>query len=110
MVKKADLGSIPTGAKVTDNQVSSDAADKLANSAVAPKTTIQDFLDTMQRKEREQIVAKSKDYEVISDVDNKQLMLLQAEKRLYGYDPSTKTALVLKKEFIARKEQALKNK
>ena len=90
----------PDGAVVVKEESVDEFQEKLAQPT--KQNSIETFLKTKQEEERKQVKAMSGDMEVIKDVDKKELKALQEAKRLYGWDPKTRTALVLKLAFIEK--------
>lgn len=93
--------NVPKGATVVKEKVTDEAGDKLRE--VKQVSSFAQFLAVMKKNEEEAIVAKSGDMEVIENISIADLGKMQKDKRLVGYDPETKTALVLKLAFLAKK-------
>ncbi len=98
----------PAGATVIREEASNEAGDKLKE--IKKSNTMKNFIETMEKKEKENLKPLSSDLEVIEDIDGKTLKEMQENKRLYGYDPKTKTAVVLKLAFAEKKEENKKKK
>ena len=101
----------PAGAKITKDEEKNEAAEKMA--ATAGKGTSMDaFLQAMKEAEERSMKPLSGDFEIIKDVSPRQLLALQGidvlgrptgePRRLYGWDPQTKTACVLKLAYIEK--------
>ena len=95
------------GATIISEKVENEAGAKLAEGKKSAK--FEKFIEVKRKKELESIKPLSSDLEIIENVDEKQLKQLQADKRLYGWDDKTKTALVLKLAFVDKKKK-LKDK
>ena len=97
-------GDLPKGAVIVKEKVDNEAGDKLRE--VKKTSSFAQFLAVMKKNEEEAVVAKSGDMEVIESISSDDLGKMQKDKRLVGYDPDTKTALVLKIVFLAKKKKA----
>ena len=98
-------------AGVVKSETHSDVQDAKNAAAAKPSNTYQGFLDAMKRKEEEAVVVRSQDLEVVDapdDVDERAAWLkgLQEKKLLYGYNPKTGVALVLKEVSRKRIDKA----
>ena len=105
------------GATVISEKVTNEAGAKM--NAVKRETSFAEFIATKEKVERESLKPLSSDLETMEKVDQKTLMELQGRKengsslkggvaRLVGWDPKTRTALVLKLAFIEKKAKAKK--
>ena len=107
----------PAGARVVKEESSDEFAKKLAATS-GVKNSLDDFLKVMAEEERKQMQATSGDLEVLRNVTPAQMRELQGMDakgrptgqpgRLYGWSPKTRTALVLKKAFLEKREQLKK--
>lgn len=96
--------------KVVKEELKNEAKERLDASKGKPKS-IEDFLVAKKKSEEEQRQVLSSDLEIIKDVSPAQLLELQGldvkgrptgkPSRLYGWDPQTKTACVLKEAYLA---------
>ncbi len=96
------MGREPKGATVVKEEVSDEAGKKLREMKKTSKFS--EFIATMKRVEEESIKPLSGDLEVIEKVSANDLKQLQKDNRLYGYEPATQTALVLKLAFLDKKK------
>ena len=94
------------GATVVSEELKDEAGSKLRQ--VKKGNSFAHFLAVMKKNEEVKIVAQSGDMEVIEDISTKDLKEVQDAKRLVGYDPETKTALVLKLAFLEKKAKKSK--
>lgn len=102
----------PDGAKVTKEELKNEAADKRAASAGKGRS-IEAFIQAKREEEARNRPILSGDLEVLKNVSDSQLLVLQGlhpngrpsgePARLYGWDPQTRTACVLKMAYVEKK-------
>lgn len=107
----------PAGASVVKEESKNEVAEKMAATAGA-KNSLDDFLQVMAEEERKQLQATSGDLEVLRNVTPAQMREFQGMDangrptgqpgRLYGWSPKTRTAVVLKKAFLEKREELKK--
>ncbi len=90
----------PVGVSVTDETLKDEVQDKITASNKSSSMEI--TIEKMKEQEKKLIKPRSTDLEVIKDISHEALMKAQDEGLLYGYDPKTKTACLLKKTFVEK--------
>ncbi len=105
----------PAGATIVKEETKNEAGAKLRQTK--RQETFDEFIETMAKAEKENVKPLSGDLEVIKNVNQKELMAFQGrfesgklnpdgQNRLHGWSARTRTALVLKLAFVAKKEKA----
>ncbi len=103
------------GATIISEKVTNEAAKKL--NQTRKSASFEEFIAVKEKAERESLKPLSSDLEVVANVNQKDLMAFQGRfengnldpngcNRLYGWNPKTRTALVLKIAFIEKKKKA----
>ncbi len=92
----------PKGATIVKEESDNEAGKKL--NQVKRDIGFGEFLANMKKSEEESIKPLSGDQETLTNVSKKDLEQFQKDKRLVGWYPKTKTALVLKEAFLEKKK------
>lgn len=102
----------PRGATIIKEELNDEAGKKLREVKKANK--FEEFIAISKKAEEESIKPLSGDYEILENVDAKQLKKLGDEKRIIGWEPHTDlapvpgTAMVLKVAFLEKKAKLKK--
>ena len=91
------------GATVVKEELNDEGGDKLREIRKASK--FEEFIAITKKAEEENIKPLSSDYEVLEKVSDEDLKKLGEDKRMVGWEPKTRTALVLKLSFLKKKEK-----
>ena len=94
------------GATIVKEELNNEAGRKLGEMKKASK--FDEFIAITKKAEEENVKPLSGDYEVVENVSDKELKKFGEEKRMIGWEPGTKTALVLKLSFLEKKKKKLK--
>ena len=97
----------PKGATIVKEELNDEAGKKLR--AVKKDSSFSEFIAKTKKAEEENIKPLSGDFEVLENVSKEEVRKLRADKRSVGWNPKTRTAMVLKLAFLNKKAK-LKNK
>ena len=95
----------PPGASITEDTEKNEAGDRMSKVSSQAKT-FDNYILALKEAEAKSLKPRSGDYEVLKDVPQKEVMQLQEDKRLVGFQQFGKgnVCLVLKEAFITKKE------
>lgn len=96
----------PKGATIVKAELDDEAGKKLRT--VKKDSSFSEFIAITKKAEEESLKPLSGDYEVLENVSKEKVRELRADKRSVGWNPKTRTALVLKLAFLAKKAKLKK--
>ena len=91
------------GATIVKEELNDEAGKKMRE--VKKASSFDEFIAITKKREEESLVPLSGDFEVITDVDDKLAKKLQDEKRMYGWNAKTRTAMCFKQSFMDKKKK-----
>ena len=97
---------VPKGATIVREELNNEAGKKLREEKKANK--FEEFIAITKKAEEESIRPLSGDFEVLENVDDKTLKQLNEDKRMVGWEPGPRVAMVLKVAFLEKKAKLKK--